>query len=112
MTLRADYFLSLNFQSNCTPTIALCSSPDLRLVHDQPCSVIALCLEWQLLHRDRQLDEREAGVALREQRVGGMDADLLATFGALPNGNSSASKEVSPSSNVTTHLTNTQKQGP
>lgn len=54
-----------------------------------------LYLEWQLLCRDRQLDEREAGVALREQRVGGMDADLLATFGALPNGNSSASKEVS-----------------
>ena len=34
-------------------------------------------------------------MALREQRVGGgMDSDLLATFGDLPNGNSSSSKEV------------------
>ena len=44
--------------------------------------------------RERQLNEREAAVALREQRVGSMDSDLLATFGDLPNGNSSASKEV------------------
>lgn len=46
------------------------------------------------LRRDRQLNEREAAVALREQRVGGMDSDLLATFGDHPNGKSSASKEV------------------
>ena len=46
------------------------------------------------LRRDRHLDEREAAVALLEQRVGGMDSDLLATFGDHPNGNSSASKEV------------------
>ena len=44
--------------------------------------------------RDVQLNEREAAVALREQRVGHMDSELLATFGALPNGNSSSSKEA------------------
>ena len=46
------------------------------------------------LLRDRQLREREAAVELREKRVGGMDSDLLATFGDLPNGNSTASKKV------------------
>ena len=42
-------------------------------------------------------------MALREQRVGGgMDSDLLATFGDLPNGNSSSSKEVGHSPLKTT----------
>ena len=45
-------------------------------------------------HREKALDEREKAIALRERRVGGMDEELLATFGTLPNGTSSASKEV------------------
>ena len=48
----------------------------------------------QQLCRDMQLNEREAAVALREQRVGRMDSELLATFGALPDGSSSSSKEA------------------
>ena len=51
-------------------------------------------LNSERLCRDMQLKEREAAVALREQRVGRMDSELLATFGALPNGNSSSSKEA------------------
>ena len=47
--------------------------------------------------RAQQLDEREAAVAAREQRVGGgMDSELLAeTLQAMPNGNERAgSREV------------------
>ena len=51
-------------------------------------------LSSEHLCRDMQLKEREAAVALREQRVGCMDSELLATFGALPNGSSSSSKEA------------------
>ena len=59
------------------------------------CSTERVSQSVHPLRRDRQLGEREAAVALREQRVGGgMDSDLLATFGDLPKGNSSASKEV------------------
>ena len=52
------------------------------------------CFSSEYVCRDIQLNEREAAVALREQRVGRMDSELLATFGALPNGNSSFSKEA------------------
>lgn len=47
--------------------------------------------------RAQQLDEREAAVAAREQRVGGgMDSELLAeTLQAMPNGHGKAgSREV------------------
>lgn len=48
----------------------------------------------ECLYRDMQLNEREAAVALREQRVGRMDSELLATFGALPDGSSNFNKEA------------------